>query len=174
LAHHDELAAAVAESGAMLDAASPFWDVRPNPRLPTLEIRAMDVPRDIDDTVALAALTRALVTTSAAAARSGEAGPRPSVEVLRAAYWRAARDGWSGSGVDALTGRVMPTDVQAARLVEHVAPALHDCGDMATVAAFIGRLTSKGSGAELQRSSAARRGVVTDVVDDLIESTARR
>ena len=36
----------MAESGAMLDAATPFWDIRPNPRLPTVEVRTMDVTAD--------------------------------------------------------------------------------------------------------------------------------
>lgn len=173
LRHHEELAAAMADSGAMLDAETPFWDVRLNPRLPTLEIRAMDVTADVDDAVALAVLVRALVMTTTARARAGDPGPRPSSELLRAAYWRAARDGWSGRGVDALTGQLLPTPVQAASLIGHVGPALDDCGDTPTVAAFMERLAARGSGAELQRLSAGRRGRLTDVVDDLMALTAR-
>jgi len=85
LRHHEELATAMADSGAMLDAATPFWDIRPNPRLPTVEVRSMDVPADIDDTVALAALVRALVATATDKALAGDPGPRPSSELLRAA-----------------------------------------------------------------------------------------
>ena len=48
LRHHEELAVAMAESEAMLDVNVPLWDLRPNPRLPTLEIRAMDVMADVD------------------------------------------------------------------------------------------------------------------------------
>ncbi|MCW2650447.1 MAG: carboxylate-amine ligase, YbdK family [Mycobacterium sp.] len=95
LRQHAEIAAAIAESEAMLDAGMPFWDIRPNPRLPTIEIRAMDVPADVDDTLALAVLIRALVSTAAARVLSGDPGPRRCGEVLRAAHWRAARDGWS-------------------------------------------------------------------------------
>ena len=76
LGHYEELAAVIAESEAMLDAATPFWDVRLNPRLPTVEIRAMDVTADVDDTVALAVIVRALVATSAARAAAGDPGPR--------------------------------------------------------------------------------------------------
>ena len=54
---------------------------------------------DVDDSVALAVLIRALVTTSMEMALAGDPGPRPSTELLRAAYWRAARDGWPGFGV---------------------------------------------------------------------------
>lgn len=171
LRHHQELAVAVAESEAMLDANTPFWDIRPNPRLPTLEIRSMDVPAHIDDTLALAVLVRALVTTATARVLRGDPGPRPSSEVLRAAYWRAARDGWSGSGVDALTGRVLPAPVQAERLLNHVRPALEEHGDTDLVTAFLRRLATRGSGAECQRASAARHGGLLGVVDDLVSVT---
>jgi carboxylate-amine ligase len=136
LREHEQLAVAMADSGAMLDALTPFWDVRPNPRLPTVEVRTMDVTADIDDTVALAALVRALVATVAERARAGDAGPHPSSELLRAAYWRAARDGWSGCGVDALTGRLIPASVQLAGLVDHVGAALHRHGDTEVVHAL--------------------------------------
>jgi carboxylate-amine ligase len=174
LQHHEELAVRMAESGAMLDAQTPFWDVRPNPRLPTLEIRSMSVAADVDDAVALAVLIRALVTTAAAKVAAGEPGPRPGSELLRAAYWRAARDGWSGSGVDALTGRILPVPVQATRLVDHIRPSLEEFGDGDVISAFLRRLAAHGTGAERQRASAAKHGVLTGVVDDLITDTVRR
>jgi len=173
LRHHEELATAMADSGAMLDAATPFWDIRPNPRLPTVEVRSMDVPADIDDTVALAALVRALVATATDKALAGDPGPRPSSELLRAAYWRAARDGWSGCGVDALTGQILPASVQTARLVDYIGPALHRNDDTDAVHAFVDRLIARGTGADLQRVSLARHGTLAGVVDDLVRLSAR-
>ncbi|MBV8930492.1 MAG: glutamate--cysteine ligase [Mycobacteriaceae bacterium] len=171
LRQHNEIAAAIAESGAMLDPDTPFWDIRPNPRLPTLEIRAMDVIAHVDDAVALAVLIRALVVTATAKVLAGDPGPRPCSELLRAAYWRSARDGWSGSGVDALTGRILPAAVQAGRLVDFVRPALDQHGDTDLVMAFLRRLAMRGGGAEGQRASAARHGTLSAVVDDLVELT---
>lgn len=173
LRHHVELATAIADSGAMLDADTPFWDIRPNPHVPTLEIRSMDVVADVDDTVALTVLLRALVTTMTAKAAAGDPGPRPTSEVLRAAYWRAARDGWSGCGVDAPTGQVVPVRVQADRLLEQLRPVLDRHGDTETVNAFLLRLATRGSGAELQRAAAAGHGELTAVVDDLLARTVQ-
>ncbi len=174
LQHHRELSAAIAGSGAMLDAAMPFWDVRLNPRLPTLEIRAMDVTADVDDTVALAVLVRALVVTATAADRAGEPTPRPDSEVLRAAYWRAARDGWRGSGVDALSGELSPTSTQASTLLQHVGCVLDLAGDRAFVTNFMHRLAARGTGAEIQRAAAARAGSYAGAVDELVRLTARK
>jgi carboxylate-amine ligase len=173
LRRHEELAAAIAESGAMLHAAMPFWDVRPNPVWPTVEIRTMDVTADVDDTVALATVVRALVMTVAERAEAGDPGPVLNSELLRAAYWRAARDGWSGCTLDVRTGRVLASPAQASRLVDQIGPALAASGDTATVSAFMARLAGRGSGAELQRASSARHGCLTGVVDDLLDLTAR-
>lgn len=174
LSHHLELAAAIADSGAMLDAQTPFWDIRLNPRLPTLEIRTMDVVADVDDAVGLAVAVRALAMTATANALDGDPAPQPSSEELRAAYWRAARDGWSGRGVEALTGQVLPTSEQAVRLLDHIRPAADQAGDMPALRALLKRLTARGGGAELQRAAATRRGRLSDVVDDLVALTARR
>jgi glutamate---cysteine ligase / carboxylate-amine ligase len=172
--HHEEVAGLIAESEAMLDADMPFWDVRLNPRLPTLEVRAMDVTADVDDAVALAVIIRALVATAVTQTIAGDTGPRVGAEVLRAAYWRAARDGWSGSGVDAMTGRILSVSAQCAQLLDHIAVAVGAAGDMSVIVAFMDRLCARGTGAEMQRASADRRGELTDVVDDLMALTTRR
>ena len=174
LKHHEELAAAMADTEAMLRSDIPYWDVRPNPSLPTLEVRAMDVNADVEDTVALAILIRALIATVADKVRRGDPGPRPASEVLRAAYWRAARDGWSGCGVDALSGQILSVPAQAQRMVEHIKPALDEFGDTGLVRAYLGRLAARGGGAERQRASAARHGDLTAVVDGLIALTEKR
>jgi glutamate---cysteine ligase / carboxylate-amine ligase len=72
-----------------------------------------------------------------------------------------------------LSNRILPAPVQAARLLDHVRPALENYGDVELVADFFQRLQARGTGAERQRASAARHGVLTAVVDDLISETAR-
>ncbi|MGW7054268.1 carboxylate-amine ligase [Streptomyces sp. NPDC054887] len=172
-AEYRRICEAMAESEAMLEPDMPFWDVRLNPRLPTVEVRTMDVLPDIDDTVALTALVRALVVTARTkVVRDGDPGPRTGAELLRAAYWRAARDGWSGAGVDALNGRILPASAQAERLVAYVRDALEEYGDLAEVTAFLRRLTERGCGARLQRAAAAMGAGPGAAVDELVAATA--
>lgn len=173
LEEHERLAVVIADTEAMLDPGMPFWDVRPNPRLPTLEIRAMDVLQDLDDTVAVAVLLRALVVTCAGEAQSGDPGPRWEGEVLRAACWRAARDGWSGSGFDALTGRARPVRDLADDLVGFVRPALEEFGDLGVVTALFERLATRGDGAARQRTWAEDAGDPAAAVDRLLLATAQ-
>ncbi|MFE4480476.1 MULTISPECIES: YbdK family carboxylate-amine ligase [Streptomycetaceae] len=160
------VAAAMAEVGGSSFADLPFWDTRPHPRLPTLEVRCMDVPAESADSVALAAVVRGLVVTSARLAERGDKGPQLRGELLRGSYWYATRDGWPGPGADALTGRVLPAPERARRLVEHIGPALEELGDLERVTAFVDRLAARGSGAHRQRA-AHRAGGLPAVVDDL-------
>jgi carboxylate-amine ligase len=60
-----------------------------------------------------------------------------------------------------------------AGLVEHLEPALRRHGDRASVAGLVDRLADRGTGAEMQRASLARRGSLAGVVDDLVSLTAR-
>ncbi|MFD7539911.1 glutamate--cysteine ligase [Streptomyces sp. NPDC059819] len=170
---HERLAVLIADTEAMLDAAMPFWDLRPNPRLPTLEIRAMDVLQDLDDTVAVAVLLRALVITTASMAERGDCGPAWEGEVLRAACWRAARDGWSGCGFDAMSGLARPVADLAEDLLVFVRPALEEAGDLAEATALFQRLARHGDGAVRQRASAAGTAGPAGVVDHLVLATRR-
>ncbi|WP_063786824.1 carboxylate-amine ligase [Streptomyces sp. NRRL B-3648] len=163
------IAAAMAEAGAMSFADLPFWDIRPHPRLPTLEVRCMDVPPDPADSAAVAAVVRALVVTSARLVERGDPGPRSISELLRGAYWYSTRDGWSGRGLDVLSGKMLSASERANRLLHHIQEALDELGDTARVIAFFDRLATRGSGAHRQRA-AYRAGGLQHVVHDLITS----
>ncbi|MER6216604.1 MULTISPECIES: carboxylate-amine ligase [unclassified Streptomyces] len=169
---HERLAVAIAGTEAMLDAQTPFWDLRPNPRLPTLEVRAMDVLQDLGDTVACAVLVRALVRTAAARGLEGDPGPRWEGELLRAACWQAARDGWSGEVFHPVSGRPAPAADVADELVALVGPALEETGDLGEVTGLFGRLAEFGDGATRQRSWADGEAGPGAVVDRLVAATA--
>ena len=94
--------------GAVVDTGTIFWDMRPSSHVPTLEVRMADVPTTAEETALLAALVRALAVDALAKVDAGDPGPAVPAEALRLAYWRAARDGAAGHGVDPLTGRLLP------------------------------------------------------------------
>ncbi|WAL98781.1 YbdK family carboxylate-amine ligase [Streptomyces sp. Je 1-369] len=163
-------AVAMADVGGMSFADLPFWDIRPHPSLPTLEVRCMDVPADPGDSAAIAAIVRALVVTSARLVEHGDPGPRSSGELLRAAYWYATRDGWRGQGVDPLSGLTLSAPERGRRLVDHIGAALEELGDLERATAFFDRLAARGTGADRQRA-AHRAGGLHAVVDDLVTCT---
>lgn len=171
-AHYDELVATMLAGGGLVDDGTIFWDIRPSAHLPTLEIRVGDMPMTPVESVLVAALVRALVVTAAAAVDRGDTGPVIPGELLRLAYWRAARDGMTGCGIDVRTGRPASAAELADRLVQAVRPVLDGTGDLDRVTGWLRELTGGGDGATRQRAAAARRGRLTDVVDHLIAASA--
>ncbi|MEV6985378.1 glutamate--cysteine ligase [Sphaerisporangium sp. NPDC051017] len=168
LAEYEDLAAALGESGALVDPGTIFWDVRPSARLPTLEVRVTDVAGTAEESALLAAIVRALVVVSLERVERGDPGPRLSGERLRVAYWRAARDGLAGHGIDPLTGRLRPAEDLVDTLLAHIRPSLIRTGDLSVVSRRLERLLTGGTGAARQRAAHAMHGRPSDVVDHLI------
>ena len=79
--------------GAALDEGMLYYDARLSESYPTVEIRVADACTDVDHALVVAALARALVETLADAAPPDV---QPRSDLLRAAWWRAARYGLSG------------------------------------------------------------------------------
>ncbi|HEU4900664.1 MAG TPA: carboxylate-amine ligase, partial [Actinomycetota bacterium] len=116
---------------------------------------------------------RALAVTCHQAAVAGEPDPGPRPELLRAAKWRAARSALDGDLVDVAGARALP----AAELVEvflaAVRPGLEAAGDLEEVTALVRATLAGGTGAARQRQALRRSGRLEDVVDLVVEATAR-
>ncbi len=162
--HYDRLVTTLLDAGALVDSGTIFWDVRPSSRLPTLEVRVADTATTAEEAALLGALVRALVATVLPLVDAGDPGPVPQPELLRLAYWRAARDGLSGDGLDVHTGRLVPASELVRRLVDLVRPELDD---QATV--WLKRLLEGGDGATRQRRAGP---ALPDIVDRLIQQVS--
>lgn len=163
---------ALVRSGAARDAGMLYLPARLAADYPTVEVRVADVMTERHDVVVLVALVRALVET---AARDALPQVAWRTELLRAAHWRAAKDGPDGRLLH--PGRpydepAPATDVVAA-VLEVVADAATDAGDGALLEQGVPRLLAS-SGAATQRAVHARTGRLEDVVDDLARRTAGR
>lgn len=158
-------------SGAAHDLKMLYWDVRPSSHLPTVEVRVADVAATVDEAVLLAGLVRALVATALADLRRGlTAAPVPT-EVLRAAQWRAARDGLEGHAFDVLSGRLVPARMLLDRLLHRVGDELAASGDSGLVRQLSAAVVRGGGGAARQRRAFARAGSPADVVGLLAAET---
>ncbi|OIV38965.1 hypothetical protein BIV57_03140 [Mangrovactinospora gilvigrisea] len=151
-------------SGALCDRRMVYWHARRSQRYPTVEIRVADVSPSVDGAVLVAALGRGLVGRALAEVRAGAAAPAVGDAVLRAAHWRAARDGLAGEGVDVAAGRTVGAWELVGRLVEWVRGPLEDYGDAGEVDALLDAVRRFGNGAQRQRAA----GSFTDVVDLLV------
>jgi glutamate---cysteine ligase / carboxylate-amine ligase len=158
----------------LLDEGMIYFDARLSRRYPTVEIRVADVCVDLEDTLVVAALCRALVETAAAEATRGDPVRQMPTSLLRLAVWRAAHDGLGGVLVDPVSRRPRPWIEVMRDLIMHVHDSLEAFGDVERVEAGIDRLARVGSGATGQRRTFAKTGQLVDVVVDAVRRTAGR
>jgi glutamate---cysteine ligase / carboxylate-amine ligase len=172
-ASYDALVETLVATGSVREPTKLYWDVRPSTRQATLEFRVADVLMDVDETVMVAGLARALAFTCHQAAARGEPVPEPRPELLRAAKWRAARSGLDGDLVDVAGVRALP----AAELVEvflaAIRPGLEAAGDLEEVTGLVRATVARGTGAARQRAELRRTGRLEAVVDLVVEATGR-
>jgi glutamate---cysteine ligase / carboxylate-amine ligase len=159
--------AALIASGAAIDAGMLYFDARLSQSYPTVEVRVFDTMTEPDDVVLLAMLTRAMVSTVASEIDQGDlSGPVWRPEMLRAAHWKASRDGLSGELLDPRDGSPRPARMVVEWLIRRVRPALEETNDITRVQQSLEGLLARGTGASRQRA-AFERGGLEEVVADL-------
>jgi carboxylate-amine ligase len=122
-----------------------WWDVRPHPRLGTVEVRAVDVQADAADSSAIAALIQAI------AAKEMEEPTLPGLyrEALEESYFQAASHGLEASILyDTETPR--PAREVGRQVLDAVLPFARELGG-AEALVEIERILAEGNGADHQR-----------------------
>jgi len=142
----------VEAAGGPSDYTLVWWDVRPHPRLGTVEVRELDSQSFLQDVTAIAALTQALARREAEA----PAAELPPAEAISWSCFRAARDGLDAEILH--DGRLMPL----AHAARDVAAAL----DVPEVEALLAR----GGGARRRREAHARGGM-DEMLRELVAET---
>ena len=163
---YDEYAAVIEQlvaSGSIEDYTRTWWDVRPHPRLGTVEVRVMDAVTRVDDAIALAAYVQSLV-------RHYSEAPAPACHAVIANEnkWRAARYGLDAVVTDVVTRR---------RRARHGADRANAGSDRASRARARLRARAQrhradpgdGNGASRQLAVYARTGDVRAVARDIAE-----
>lgn len=170
-AEYDRAVRRFLRRGAAMDERSIYFLARLSPRYPTVEVRVADTCLDVETTLLLASLVRALVATALADVRSGRPLPPAPRAWVTGGLLAAARNGLTGPGVDPFTGRTVPSWDLVSGLLDQVGKTLADLGDSATVTAQLDRLREHGTGAERQRRLWKRTGPAADLVAGLAAIT---
>ena len=129
-----------------------WWDLRPHPRLGTVEVRAMDAVERVEDAIALAAYVQALVK------RAGEAPAPPPQSALEDALvrenkWQAIRYGLDATVIDA--------NATAIPMRDHILSTLDDLAQTSALDSKvirlldIERIVRAGTGADRQLATFA-------------------
>jgi carboxylate-amine ligase len=154
----------VLAAGELEDYTLLWWDVRPHPRLGTVEVREMDSQSSLENVAALAALIQALAGHEAEGEDGGE---HSSSAAIAESCFRASRDGIEARILH--EGEVAPVPEVARQVMEEVAPRARELGCEGELAG-IERILAGAGGAETQRRAFAEGGIPA-VLADLANST---
>jgi carboxylate-amine ligase len=155
---------ALVQAGSIPDYSLCWWDVRPHPRLGTVELRAPDAQTEAWRTASLAALTQCLVATA-------DQYPPESPLFTEENKWRATRYGPDARLHDFTTGRNAPVREVASALVKSLRSISVDLGCEAELEGVLD-IVEYGTGAERQRAVFKERGSTQDVAGYLVAATA--
>ncbi|MGV1049098.1 MAG: carboxylate-amine ligase [Solirubrobacterales bacterium] len=145
-----------------------WWDVRPQPRFGTVEVRIMDAQTTLPDTGAIAALVQSIVR---AEVEGGDRMERPMPqEVLAENRFLAARDGMDADLIEPELGRRVPARELLADLVTVCGPHADALGCRAELerCRALGERTGAQRQLDLSRRLGALPRVVAVLADDFL------
>ena len=147
-----------------------WWDVRPHPTFGTLEFRIFDVVTRVDEAVAIAALTQAIVVKLHRLYTSNMGFRMYHRALIEENKWRAARWGIEGKLIDFGKQIEVPMGILAEELLEFVDDVLDDLGSR-TALQPIHRMVTQGTSAERQLHVYKTTGDFKAVVRHIVEET---
>jgi carboxylate-amine ligase len=148
-----------------------WWDLRPHPRLGTIEVRVCDAQTRLETVAALVALVQSLVATLAERHQREGALPIQPVTLIAENKWRAARYGLDTDLIWLERDEERPAREAIGELVELAEPAARRLG-CATELGGVEDVLARGTGADEQRRVHAETESLLAVAQFLAEATA--
>jgi glutamate---cysteine ligase / carboxylate-amine ligase len=147
-----------------------WWDLRPHPKLGTIEIRVCDAQTRLASVAALVALVQSLVATLAARYEASGSLPTQPVTLVAENKWRAARFGLQATLIDLEHDTERPAPEAIHALVQLAEPAARRLG-CAEELAGIEQVLDRGSGCAEQRRVHEETGSLLAVAQFVAQET---
>jgi glutamate---cysteine ligase / carboxylate-amine ligase len=154
------------------DATYIWWDLRPHPRLGTLELRICDAQASLDAVAGIVALAQSLLATLAEAHEAGEELPVEPVTLVDENKWRATRDGLDAKLIDLEHDTERTARDAVVALVERCESAARRLGCTAELDA-VERILARGTGSDEQLRVYDETGSLLAVAQWIAEETVR-
>jgi glutamate---cysteine ligase / carboxylate-amine ligase len=171
-ADYAEVIGYLEHTGCIADYTHIWWDIRPHPKLGTVEIRICDSVTRVEDAVAIAAFCQALVKYYSELYEQNGEVPGYHRILTTENKWLAARYGLEAPVMDLVTGRRNRMSVAQVvrRTLKLIAPHAKELGSEVELAG-IDEILRRGNGADRQlRVFNANRDIV-EVVREIAELT---
>jgi carboxylate-amine ligase len=167
-----ELVGQLERTGCIADYTHIWWDIRPHPRLGTIELRICDAVTRVEDAVALATYFQALVKMLSEHVDS--VGEPPSFHRMLTTEnkWLAARHGLAAPVMDLVTGRRnrVPVSQLIRRTLRDLEPHARELGSERELEG-IAEILARGNGAEEQLRVWNANRDIAEVVQELSAAT---
>ena len=147
-----------------------WWDVRPHPTFGTLEFRMCDVATRVEEAVAIAALTQAIVVKLHRLYTGNQSWRMYRRALIEENKWRAARYGIEGKLIDFGREAEVPMRELMYELMELIDDVVDDLGSRSAVE-YIHTILNEGTSAERQLRVYQQSGDLKDVVRHLVMET---
>ena len=157
-------------TGCINDGKKIWWDCRPHPFFPTLEFRICDIPTQVDDTIAIAALFQAIVAKLYKLMDQNLGFRLYRRMLIQENKWRAVRYGLDGKMIDFGKNKEVPVKDLIRELLDFVDDVLDDLGSRQAVE-HIHTILDRGTSADEQLRVYRETNDLKAVVDRLIELT---
>ena len=151
------------------DGSEFWWDLRPSPKYPTIELRICDVCTRLDDALAVAAVYACLIRKLLRQDADGALLPEPPHEIIAENRWLAARYGVLAFFGDLATGGRIDINDHLSALVEDLAEDARALGCEAELRHSL-TIISEGAGADRQIDHFRLRRLEGDSIQDALRS----
>jgi carboxylate-amine ligase len=167
-----ELVGQLERTGCIADYTHIWWDIRPHPRLGTVELRICDAVTRVEDVVALTAYYQSLVKMLSEHVEATGTAPTFHRILTTENKWLAARHGLQAPVMDLVTGRRnrVPIAQLVRRTLRDLEPHARELGCERELAG-VAEILARGNGAEQQLRVWNANRDVAEVVEDLAVST---
>ncbi|HZU19654.1 MAG TPA: carboxylate-amine ligase [Gaiellaceae bacterium] len=171
-ADYAEVVGQLERTGCIADYTHIWWDIRPHPRLGTLEMRVCDAVTRLEDVIAITAYFQAIVKMYCELYDAGKEIPSWHRLLTTENKWLAARYGLEAPVMDLATGRRnrVPVAQLVRRTLRDVEPHARELGSERELEG-VREILARGNGSDRQlRVWNANRDIV-EVVREIAEAT---
>lgn len=159
---YDNYVQLLIKTGSIDNAKKIWWDIRPHPFFPTLEIRICDLPMRIEETIAIAALCQALAAKLFSLYERNLSFRQYRRSLLMENKWRAVRYGLDGKLIDWGRQKELPARELIRELLDFVDDVVDDLGSRREIE-YIYQILEMGSGADRQLRVFRETGSIVEV-----------
>lgn len=162
--------AMLVDTGCIDEPTKIWWDIRPNPKYPTLEFRVCDVCPRVDEVICVAALIQGIVA-KLVKLRDGNTSWRIyRRNLVTENKWRAVRYGIDGRLIDFGKRREVSLRDLTKEILEFIDDVVDDL-DIRREVEYVYRIHENGTSADRQLATYRKSGDLKQVVDELIAET---